>query len=97
MCWYVKNLGDAMLADEAIIFIQETFQSVHAKAHYCKEMAIFMRHESARSLHCEVKVYFSPAAVNVALKVNAHPCSKPSADGLSVLSGDKNSKQLLIQ
>ncbi len=96
MCWYVKNLGDAMLATEAIHAIKERFVVAHAQADYPIEMAIFIRHESEHSLHCEVKIYFSPKTSNLAHEVDARPCTIPTPAGMGLLCGIKNSLALLF-
>ena len=59
------------------------------------DAALFL---SARmgGLHCEVKVYLSPSAADVAAAVCAHPCSKPSSDGLDLLIGSSSSWSVLF-
>ncbi|MDP2761162.1 MAG: hypothetical protein Q8O64_12310 [Sideroxyarcus sp.] len=94
--WFTSNLGDAMLAGEASEHIKALFSSVHQIANSPKEMAIFFRHESEGHLHCEVKVYFSPATVAVARAVDAIPCKKPSANGLGLLAGAEESWPILF-
>jgi hypothetical protein len=86
--WFVKNLGDAMLALDELERIKALFQSTYAGVECPKEAAAFIRHESEGNLHCEVKVYFSPMSAEVAKAVGAKPCAKPAQDGLSVLAGD---------
>ena len=94
--WFTKNLGDAMLAGEALAQLEELFVSVYGQSGSSREAAIFVRHESEGRLHCEVKAYFSPAAVMVANKVDADPCARPSRDGLSLLIGSEDSWQTLL-
>jgi hypothetical protein len=89
--WFLKNLGDGMLASEPLDHLEELFLSEYTKADCPKEMAAFLRHESEGRLHCEVKVYFSPASVDVAREVDAEPCERPSPDGLSLLVGSEDS------
>lgn len=63
MCsWFTKNLGDAMLAGEALAKIEEDFLSIYGKENRPESAAIFIRHESKGHLHCEVKVYLTPEA-----------------------------------
>jgi hypothetical protein len=93
--WFTKNLGDAMLAGEALVQLEACFQSTYPSGHSDK-IAIFIRHESEGHLHCEVKAYFPPDAVDLAKKVDADPCAKPSPDGLSLLVGDGNSWRSLF-
>lgn len=94
--WFMSNLGDAMLADESLDRIKALFLSECDKANSRQKMAVFYRHESEGRLHCEVKVYFSPATVNVAEAVDAIPCNKPSSDGLGLLAGSEESWSVLF-
>jgi len=89
--WFTSNLGDAMLAGEALDHIKSHFLSAHEEAGSSKGMAMFMRHESEGRLHCEVIIYFSPPAANVAIKVGAIACKKPTQEGLSLLAGSEES------
>ena len=78
-----------MLASEPLADLEELFLSAYSKAGKPREMAAFMRHESEGRLHCEVVVYFSPAAAVVARELNAEPCARPPPDGLSLLAGSE--------
>lgn len=89
--WFTKNLGDAMLAGAALAQLEALFVSTYGKSDSPNKIAIFIRHESEGSLHCAVKVYFSPDADTVAKTVDADPCAKPSRDGLSLLLGSEDS------
>jgi hypothetical protein len=94
--WFLKNLGDAMLACDQQDRIKQLLLSACANAGGPNEMAAFIRHESEGRLHCEVKIYFSPMSVTVAREVNADPCEKPSPDGLSMLAGSQDSWLVLF-
>ena len=94
--WFIKNLGDAMLAYDQQDRIKQCFLLAYARAGRPKEMAAFIRHESEGRLHCEVKIYFSPMSVQVAREVDAEPCEKPSADGLSMFAGSQGAWQVLF-
>ena len=59
-------------------------------------MAIFTRSESEGRLHCEVIVYFSPAAADVAKAFDAQICTKPGREGLGLLAGDEHSWAVLF-
>jgi hypothetical protein len=59
-------------------------------------MAVFTRPESEGRLHCEVIVYFSPAAQQVAMAFGAEPCEKPARDGLGLLAGDSGCWSVLF-
>ncbi|MCF7980966.1 MAG: hypothetical protein K9K86_03205 [Pseudomonadales bacterium] len=87
--WFSKNLGDALLAGTSLDHIRALFVSAYEKSLSPKEMALFVRYESEGRLHCEVSIYFSPAAVAVAEAVNAIPCNQPSLDGLELLVGSE--------
>ncbi len=89
--WYTKDLGDAMLAGEALAQLEKHFLSMYGKSGSHSKIAIFIRHESEGRLHCEVKAYFSPDTVKVARTVDADPCARPSRDGLSLLVGSEDS------
>lgn len=88
--WYGKNLGDAMLAGGHLDHIQALYESVYGKIRRYSNVAVFYRHESDGRLHCEVWVYFSPAAVELAKAVAAEPCQKPSIDSLGLLVGPED-------
>jgi hypothetical protein len=94
--WFLKNLGDAMLACDQQDRIKQLLLSAYVHDGSPKEMAAFIRHESEGRLHCEVKIYFSPMSVAVAREVNAEPCEKPSPDGLSILAGSQDSWLVLF-
>lgn len=78
MDWFSKNLGDPMLAGEAIDSVEVGLQAAFLQAGCSCELAVFMRHESEGHLYCEVRTYFSLAAVSVARQVGADPCTKAS-------------------
>jgi hypothetical protein len=94
--WFTKNLGDAMLAGESLEHIKTLFLSAYEQSENANEMALFVRHESEGRLHCEVKIYFSPASASVAEAVDATPCKKPSPEGLDLLAGSKASWSVLF-
>lgn len=87
--WRVKNLGDAMLADEALEHIKALFLATYEKAGSPDDMAIYVRHEAEGRLHCEVKLYFTPATHEVAEVVSAKYCPSPSPEGLGLLAGSQ--------
>ncbi len=58
--WFLKNLGDAMLAGDQQGRIKELLSPAFSDAGSPAEMAAFIRHESEGRLHCEVKIYLSP-------------------------------------
>jgi len=94
--WFTSNLGDAMLAGESLDHIRALFMATDESAGGSKDRAVFIRHESEGRLHCEVKIYFSPAAADVAKAVGAEVCKKPSPVGLGLLAGAEESLAVLF-
>ena len=94
--WFTKNLGDAMLADEALDHIKNLFLFALEKTDKNNDTAIFTRHESEGRLHCEVIAYFSPSTAIIASAVDATPCSRPSPDGLGLLIGSTQAWSILF-
>jgi len=90
------SLGDAMFADDERSRIEASFRSAFTDAGGPSEMALFIRHESEGRLHCEVKIYFSPAALLVAEHAGATPCEPPSPDGLGLLIGSEDAWRRLF-
>lgn len=85
--WFCKHLGDGILATGPLGRIEDLFREEYARAGAPKHMALFVRQQSDGRLHCEVSVYFSPAAAAVARAVGAIPCGRPRPEGLSLLVG----------
>lgn len=85
--WFVSNLGDAMLAQDALRDVQRRFEFAYRERGCPADMGLFIRHVSEGRLHCEVLVYFSPAAAAVAQECDAEPCAPPARDGLDLLAG----------
>lgn len=95
--WYSRNLGDAIYeADHALQPLHGFFQALAAREGNPPEMAIFTRLESEGRLHCELIVYFAPAAREAADIFRAHPCRKPSRDGLDLFAGDERAWSALF-
>lgn len=85
--WFCKNLGDPMLAGDALEQIKDIFQQAYRTSEATTEMAIFIRHESEGRLQCDIILYFSPAAVDVACSVDASRCDRPSLHDLGLFAG----------
>jgi hypothetical protein len=86
--WYSKRLGDAMYGLEATLeTLEAAFQDEYALAGSPLDMAVFTRLESEGRLHCELVVYFSPAAHRSADRFRADPCERPLRAGLDLLAG----------
>jgi len=94
--WFYKNLGDAIMAAQSSDKIREAFLALFESARKPKDMAVFTRNDSEGRLHCEVSVYFSPAAAEVAQAFDAKPCERPLKNGLELLAGDQNSWPILF-
>lgn len=86
--WYVSNLGDAMLAHDALVAVEQRFDDACRECECPTEMGLFVRHVSEGRLHCQVLVYFTPAASAVALEFDALPCARPTSVGLDLLAGN---------
>jgi len=91
MPWFCAELGDALAADAAVDRIRALGRAAQRRAGDAADIAIFVRQESGGRLHCEVVVYFSPAATQVAEMVGATPCNQPALDGLTLLAGTEQS------
>ena len=96
MSWYVLNLGDAMLATEPEELVREQLQKAYLEYAPTCNFAAYTRHEADGRLHCEVKLYFSPAASVIAKQFNARRCSQPSPIGLSLLAGSATALEELF-
>lgn len=94
--WFCRHLGDGILASAPLGRIEALFGATYARAGSPRDMALFVRQQSEGRLHCEVSVYFSPAAAAVAKAVEAVPCSRPSRDGLSLLIGAEDCWSVLF-
>jgi hypothetical protein len=94
--WYKKNLGDAMLAEEALTQLAAQFLATYKQAGHPDKLAVFIRHESEGRLHCEVIAYFPPDTADLANGMDADPCARPSRDGLSLLAGSESAWRTLL-
>lgn len=86
--WRAKTLGDAQTAFLECRDMAEVCESVIEAAGRPLDKAVFVRNDSEGRLHCEVTVYFSPAASDLAKRFTAATCEKPEAAGLDLLAGD---------
>jgi hypothetical protein len=85
--WHVCNLGDAMLAQDALVDVQRRFDREYQARGRPPDMGLFIRHVSEGRLHCEVLLYFTPAASDLAAALGARPCAPPANEGLDLLAG----------
>lgn len=86
--WYVSNLGDAMLAQDVLVAVQQRFDDACRTCECPADMGLFVRHVSEGRLHCQVLVYFTPAAASIAREFGAVACAHPASAGLDLLAGD---------
>ncbi|MFU8895727.1 MAG: hypothetical protein ACNA8J_05020 [Gammaproteobacteria bacterium] len=86
--WYVSNLGDAMLAHDALVDVQRRFDAACRQSESTESMALFVRHVSEGRLHCQVLIYFTPAASAIAQEFDAVPCARPARTDLDLLAGN---------
>lgn len=93
--WFCKHLGDGILAAAALGRIEDLFRAEYARAGAPGDMALFVR-QSSDGLHCEVSIYFSPAAAAVARVVAAVPWDRPLPEGLDLLVGAADSRAVLF-
>lgn len=86
--WSSRGLGDAQTAFLDCRDIAETAEEFFIAAGRLPAMAVFARHDTEGHLHCEVTVYFSPAAHDLAKRFQAKSCEQPVSAGLDLLAGD---------
>ena len=84
--WLKKNLGDAVMAAPELETLKEKFAATFKQPNF-NSAAIFVHYDSTNHLHCNVTVFFSPGAIDLALSVNAEVCKKPFSAGLFLLCG----------
>lgn len=94
--WFTCNLGDAMLAGDSLEKIRASFPPRGDCLDEGGDMAVFVRHESEGRLHCEVHVYFSPAAAGLARVFGASACTRPSPLDLALLAGPESAWETLF-
>lgn len=86
--WFSKSLGDAMYGDTSLEKLGAYVKQALARAGDPPDMAVFTRLESEGRLHCELVVYFSPAARQAAEIFESEPCEKPVRAGLDLFAGN---------
>jgi hypothetical protein len=87
--WFSKSLGDAIYGGDGVLAkVHGDVEQMFARAGDPPNMAVFTRLESEGRLHCELVVYFSPAAHEAADMFGADPCEKPVRAGLDLFAGN---------
>jgi hypothetical protein len=94
--WSRMQLGDGLMAWAPQREIETSFQAAFDGAGCPQEMALFIGQHSEGRLHCEVTLYFSPAAMELAAALGAEPCQMPSPSGLDLLVGHEAAWQRLF-
>lgn len=85
--WSSANLGDALMAQLELGRLEDAFATQYEAAGRPADMALFIRHVSEGQLHCEVHIYFPPAAAGLAVDFDAIPCSAPARADLGLFAG----------
>jgi hypothetical protein len=94
--WFSLAAGDGVLSMSVCGQIEARFAPIYDTACRPAEMAVFKRHDFETSMHCEVRVYFSPAVESLARAFGAKPCAKPPRAGLELVAGESGCWQVLF-
>ncbi len=86
--WFKINLGDAMLADEALSQMKVFLSNVYEADGRTEGMLALYRHESA-GLHCSVVVYLTTEFQKIARVKDALSCDVPPLSDSGFLAGDR--------
>lgn len=97
--WYKKHLGEPVdnpIADAALNLLDEISPVNVAHGDGPLDFAVFKRLETKNRLHCDLVLYFSPAAHGLAELIAAEPCDKPARAGLELYIGHDEAWLLLF-
>lgn len=96
--WYSKALGDAIYGGDLYLeeFVYPRFLQAFTRQGKPPGMAVFSRLESEGRLHCDLVIYFSPAAREVADLCEAAACEKPAQAGLKLVAGEEGAWSALF-
>lgn len=83
------------MADTELERIESAFDEAYGRDGGAEQAAVFIRHASEGRLHCDVILYFSPTAEDLARRMEADPCAVPPAAGLGLLKGPRTAWRLL--
>jgi hypothetical protein len=86
--WFKLNLGDAMLANEALSDIKACLSTVYEVEGRPECMLAIYRHESER-LHCNLVVYLTAELQHAAMLDDVVSCNIPLLSDSGFLAGDK--------
>jgi len=84
--WYRLDLGDALLAGDALEDIRRQSQATFERVGAPPGWAVCAAHISG-DLHCRTQVFFSPAAAELARGLGARRCHE-LPESLELLVGD---------
>lgn len=97
MPWFVKSMGDGLVADAPLSAVEASFLTHYGEPQDCPpQCALWKRHDTDGRLHCEVLLFFSPGAEELALSVGAHRCHKPKRAELSLVAGPEAAWELFF-
>lgn len=94
--WFSLAAGDGVSSTSVCGQIETRFAPMYEAADRPAGMAVFKRHDFETSMHCEVTVFFSPAAESLARAFGAKPCAKPPRAGLERIAGEPGCWQVLF-
>lgn len=86
--WFRVNLGDAMLANEALSDLKTYLSHVYEVAGKPESMLAIYRHESA-GLHCNLIAYLTTELQSAAMLEDALSCNIPPLSDSGFLAGDE--------
>jgi hypothetical protein len=94
--WRSLSLGDAVTAVVPGAAVEDEARAMFAWLGASPDFALFRRLDTRASLHCEVTLYFSPAAEPLASRKGARPCARPARAGLELIVGDASAWGVLF-
>jgi len=86
--WFKLELGDAVMAAPVLEALKEQHATMYGTL-AAESPPVFVRYDASGGLHCEVTVYFSPAAESLASLNHAQVCVAPALTGVSLLAGSR--------
>tara|TARA_R110001583_G_scaffold130834_1_gene282543 strand:+ start:41193 stop:41489 length:297 start_codon:yes stop_codon:yes gene_type:complete len=86
--WFKVNLGDAMLANEALSDLKAYLLNVYEVEGKTESMLAIYRHESS-GLHCNLIVYLTTELQRTAMLEDAVSCNIPPLSDSGFLAGNE--------
>lgn len=96
MAWYVADLGDELIAGQALDAIEASFMLARPPTGWSDAAAVFVRRVTG-DLHCNVRAYFSPDASILAAQFEARPSLPPPRENLTLLCGSQDAWKTLFK